>query len=405
MWCSRCHQDVAALRGAPHEFPACARCGHRLTIARSSEPPKSEFQRPSAALSISDEAAADEAPAAWEDRTSSAIDSLRRTLDLLDVAIDRLARETDTESEPITPDPRSVTAIAMPAFPLPSQPPRDHNRSGMMPSEAMAEAIWRALDEPLPAAEDSLHRQAAPVSPSRAHAESPPPSPRPQAPPANVPRSHPQPLPAAPSHTKTAAESDSLAQLGRKLEDIEAVLDAWCPRVERRVDAPSQRLTRHFDDRIIEPRLNSQRLGFRSQIHFAVQRLRSTERQVLLLLVSNLSVFIGTALATGWSLALGVPSQASHMLTIGVAMQVATLFGLSWLVSQTRSIVDVIEDAEREYASQWRIGSSDRLMAQALGTRKDGPSTHEPYGWNEPHEDRHANRRHTRSGSDIAQHS
>ena len=89
----------------------------------------------------------------------------------------------------------------------------------------------------------------------------------------------------------------------------------------------------------------------------------------------------------------------------GVVMQVATLFGLAWFVSQTRSIVDVIDDAEREYASQWRSGSSDRLMAQALATRKDGPSTPEPYGWNEPHEDRLANPRHPRSGNDIAQHS
>lgn len=405
MWCSRCHQDVAALRGAPHESPACARCGHRLTIAKSNEPPKSEPSRPSAAVPISDEASAEDAPPVWEDRTSSAIDSLRRTLDLLDVAIDRLARETDAESEPIASDPRSVTAVPMPAFPLPSQPPRDKKRSGMMPSEAMAEAIWRALDEPLPVAEASMHRQAAPISPSQAHAEAPPPSPRPQATPTNVPRSQPQPIPASSSHTETATESDSLAQLGRKLEDIEAVLDAWRPRVERRVDSPSQRLTRHFDDRIIEPRLNSQRIGFRSQIHYAVQRLRSAERQVLLLLVANLGVFIGTALATGWSLALGVPSQASHLLTIGVVMQVATLFGLAWFVSQTRSIVDVIDDAEREYASHWRSGSSDRLMAQALATRKDGPSTPEPYGWNEPLEDRLANPRHPRSGNDIAQHS
>jgi len=376
MWCRQCRQDVAGIPLPPRGQLGCARCGQAMSDASAAPgSPVKPATSPQHPMNPTDFGGAfgSELPRDLGRRTDEAVRSLRRTLDLLDRAMDRMIQQGDDDPfgdsflPPQESRPSSLTAPMLPV---------DESHESIARLAEMMRADLNGLREsrpvpppPLPARPPATSNRQASIP----EASEPMRTSAPRAEGASIER---QPL----NEPIESASSDSvrgetlgrraIAELDREIRTIEEILDGWQPRRARRQDASEPSLARHFGDELIESRLQKRREGFRSQIVTGIRRIRLSERQVSLLLLANLGFFLTVTLTGLWSNISPGTWSPGYLLSIAITGQIGTLVGLAWMLSHTRTTAEQLEGAEREFEDDWSRASHERRLQRFAAAAK-----------------------------------
>ncbi len=307
-------------------------------------------------------------------RTDEAVRSLRRTLDLLDRAMDRMIQQGDDDPFGDTFLPPQPTR--QPSSLTPSMPPIDESHESIARLAEMMRADLNGLREsrpvpppPLPAKPTATSNRPAAIpeaiEPSRSQPA------RGEVPSIGPPAAH-EPIGSlsADSQRGEPLGRRAIAELDREIRTIEEILDGWQPRRARRQDASEPSLARHFGDELIESRLQKRREGFRSQIVTGIRRIRLSERQVSLLLLANLGFFLTVALTGLWSNISPGAWAPGYLLSIAITGQIGTLVGLAWMLSHARTTAELLEGAEREFEDDWSRASHERRLQRFAAAAK-----------------------------------
>ena len=139
--------------------------------------------------------------------------------------------------------------------------------------------------------------------------------------------------------------TNSLAALDREIDAFDALLENW----------PGDAVSSETENEqpVFEAVQPDHPKPFRKKMDpltFSVgttrQQVQRLERQVSLLLIAQITFFVGAALASLWALTQPEQGLVGQLVGVSITGQLGTLFCLAWFVSRMRSIHQKLSDAE-----------------------------------------------------------
>lgn len=149
---------------------------------------------------------------------------------------------------------------------------------------------------------------------------------------------------------QTNSTANSLAALDREIDAFDALLENWPSDAVSSETVSSETVNEEPVFEAVQP---DHPKPFRKKIDpltFSVgttrQQVQRLERQISLLLIAQITFFVGAALASLWALTQPEQGLVGQLVGVSITGQLGTLFCLAWFVSRMRSIHQKLSDAE-----------------------------------------------------------